>query len=152
MILRNRLIIMSICTTESCSYLMKSPFPQAGNLQSAPKEANVEINIDEIDFFKGREYIHALINREQGAGFYCLSEISPENCELDHVISQLNGGDNSYKNIVAACHKCNTRKQGSTADDFLRNLYRKGMSSEREFEGRLSVLKALSRGGLKPGL
>lgn len=117
---------------------------------SRPKETKVELNIDEIDFFKGREYVDALIKREQNACFYCLSEISPENCELDHVISQLNGGDNSYKNIVATCHKCNTKKQGSDAEDFLRGLYRKGMLSESEFEGRLSALKVLRQGDLKP--
>jgi hypothetical protein len=71
---------------------------------------------------------------------------------LDHVVSQLNGGDNSYKNIVASCHKCNNRKQGFDAEDFLRGLYRKGMLSESEFEGRLSALKALWQGDLKPDL
>lgn len=119
---------------------------------SAPDEIRTELNIEEIDFFKGREYVHALIKREQGICFYCLSEISPENCELDHVVSQLNGGGNGYKNIVASCHKCNTRKQGNTADDFLRSLYRKGILSESEFEGRLLALEALGKGDLKPVL
>lgn len=119
---------------------------------SAPMEEKKEINIDELDFFEDRKYIHALVKREQGSCFYCLSEITPDNCQLDHVISQLNGGDNSYKNIVVACHKCNTRKQASEASDFLRGLYRKGMLSESEFEGRLSALEALSKGELKPEL
>ena len=114
-----------------------------------PKDDRIELNMEEIDFFKGREYVHSLIKREQGSCFYCLSEISPENCELDHVISQLNGGDNRYKNIVATCHKCNTRKQSAGADDFLRGLYRKGMLSESEFEGRLSALEARKHGDLK---
>ena len=117
-----------------------------------PEETELEINIDEIDFFKGREYLAAIIKREQNTCFYCLSEISSENCELDHVVSQLNGGDNSYKNIVASCHKCNTRKQGADAEDFLRGIYRKGMLSESEFEGRLSALKVLRQGDLKPDL
>jgi hypothetical protein len=119
---------------------------------SKPEETELEINIDEIDFFKGREYVAAIIKREQNACFYCLSEISSENCELDHVVSQLNGGDNSYKNIVASCNKCNTRKQGTDAEDFLRGIYRKGMLSESEFEGRLAALKALRQGDLKPDL
>jgi len=119
---------------------------------SKPEETVLEVNIDEIDFFKGREYVAAIIKREQNTCFYCLSEISSEICELDHVVSQLNGGDNSYKNIVASCHKCNTRKQGTDAEDFLRSIYRKGMLSESEFEGRLSALKALRQGDLKPDL
>ena len=119
---------------------------------STPKEEKKELNIDALDFFQGREYVHALIKREQGSCFYCLSEISSENCELDHVISQLKSGDNSYKNIVATCHKCNTKKQARDASDFLRGLYRKGLLSESEFEGRLSALEALSKGELKPEL
>lgn len=61
---------------------------------SKPTETEIEKNIDEIDFFKGREYVASIIKREQNACFYCFSEISSENCELDHVVSQLNGGDN----------------------------------------------------------
>ncbi|MBN2589237.1 MAG: HNH endonuclease [Sedimentisphaerales bacterium] len=119
---------------------------------SRPEGATVKANIDEIDFFKGREYVDALIKRENNSCFYCLSEISPKNCELDHVVSQLNGGDNSFKNIVASCHKCNTKKQGADAENFLRDLYRKGMLSESEFEGRLTALRALRQGDIKPDL
>jgi len=110
------------------------------------------VSIEDLDFFKNREYVSELVSREKGQCFYCLSEISTENCELDHVVPQLNSGDNSYKNIVAACHKCNTRKQASNAEDFLRSIYRKGMLSEAEFEGRLSALEALKSGNLKPAL
>jgi len=109
-----------------------------------------KINIEEIDFFKNREYVVELVTREKNQCFYCLSDITLENCELDHVMAQQKGGDNSYKNIVAACHKCNTRKQAAEAEDFLRSIYRKGMLSDNEFEGRLSVLEALKSGNLKP--
>ena len=116
------------------------------------KQVEAPIDLEEIDFFKNREYVSELVAREKEQCFYCLSEISVENCELDHVVSQLNGGNNSYKNIVAACHKCNTRKQAATAEDFLRSIYRKGMLSESEFEGRLSAVEALKKGNLKPVL
>ena len=33
-----------------------------------------EINIDEIDFFKGRKYVVAIVKREQNKCFYCLSD------------------------------------------------------------------------------
>ena len=79
-----------------------------------------------------------------------LSKITPENCELDHVVAQQKGGDNSYKNIVAACHKCNTRKQAMDAEDYLRFLYRKAILSDSEFEERLSALEALKDGMLLP--
>ena len=112
----------------------------------------MQLNIEDIDFFNGRKYVSSLIEREQNKCFFCLSGISEENCALDHVISQLNGGSNSYKNIVAACHKCNTRKQSSEAEDFGRDLYRKGLLSESEFEGRMSALEALRNGDLKPAI
>lgn len=84
-------------------------------------------------------YINELLKREQDSCFYCLSEISGENCELDHVIPQQKGGNNSYKNIVASCHKCNTTKLAGDAHDFLRGLYRKGLLSESEFEGEIEI-------------
>jgi hypothetical protein len=37
-------------------------------------ETKVELNIDEIDFFKGREHVGSLIKREQSACFYSLSK------------------------------------------------------------------------------
>lgn len=116
------------------------------------KLVEAPLNLEDIDFFKNREYVSELMAREKEHCFYCLSEINTENCELDHVVSQLNGGNNSYKNIVAACHKCNTRKQASIAEDFLRSIYRKGMLSDSEFEGRLSALESLKNGNLKPTL
>lgn len=117
---------------------------------SIHSSVKVQLNIEDIDFFSGRKYVSSLIDRERNRCFFCLSGISAENCELDHVVSQLKGGNNSYKNIVAACHKCNTRKQSSEPEDFLRDLYRKGLLSESEIEGRLSALEALRNGDLKP--
>jgi hypothetical protein len=130
-------------------HLLKVFLPSELGIQ-APKTEDIKIDIEEIDFFNGRKYISELIKRENGLCFYCLSEISPENCELDHVVSQLKGVNNSYRNIVAACHKCNTRKQSTDAEDFLRSHYRKGLLSEGELESRLSALEALKNGEFKP--
>ena len=66
--------------------------------------------------------------------------------ELDHVIPQLDGGDNGYRNIVATCHRCNTHKQGKGVEDYLRQLYRKNLLSESELEDRRSALEALRNG------
>jgi len=107
-------------------------------------------NIDEIDFYTGRKYLTALITREGGKCFYCLRALSEESCELDHVVSQMSGGDNGYKNIVASCHSCNTRKQSIAADDFLRNLLRGGLLNDEEFSDRLDALEALQDGKLVP--
>ena len=130
-------------------HLIKVFLPSELEIQ-APKREDIKINMEEIDFFSGRKYVSELIKREKGLCFYCLSEISPENCELDHVVSQLKGVNNSYRNIVAACHKCNTRKQSTNAEDFIRSHYRKALLNESELENRLSALEALKNGDLKP--
>lgn len=117
-------------------------------LQSEKKK----VDIEEIDFFKNREYLDAIIKREHESCFYCLKSISPEICELDHVVAELMGGDNSYRNIVASCHRCNTHKQGKTAKDYLRQLHRKDLLSDTEFEDRISALKALRSGELQPDI
>lgn len=110
----------------------------------------IPIDIEIIDFYKNREYLSALLKRERGQCFYCLREIKEDSCELDHVGSQLNGGGNGYRNIVASCHQCNTKKQGGSAEDYIRQLFRKSLLSDKEFEGRLHALEALRDGQLKP--
>jgi 5-methylcytosine-specific restriction endonuclease McrA len=124
------------------------------NELSIPKKEQQDqvLDIEEIDFFKNREYLNQILAREQNSCFYCMKSINSETCELDHVISQLNGGGNSYRNIVAACHRCNTHKSGTTAEDYLRQLYRKNLLSESELEGRLSAIDALKNGELRPKL
>jgi len=119
---------------------------------SLPEEKTDEapIDIEAVDFFENREYIGALLNREQGRCFYCLREINEDSCELDHVVSQLNGGGNGYRNIVASCHQCNTKKQGGSAEDHLRQLFRKSLLIEKEFDSRLHTLEELRDGQLKP--
>lgn len=108
------------------------------------------VDIEALDFYRERRYLAALLARERNRCFYCLSEVTEDSCELDHVVSQLNGGDNSYRNIVVSCHRCNTHKQGNDAEDYLRSLYRRSLLSVQEFEGRLHALVALREGDLKP--
>lgn len=119
---------------------------------SLPEQSTEEtsIDIETIDFYKSREFLPSLLQRERGQCFYCLRDMNEISCELDHVESQLNGGGNGYRNIVASCHQCNTRKQGGSAEDHLRKLFRKGLLSEKEFEGRLHALEALRDGHIKP--
>ena len=59
-------------------------------------------------------------------------------------------GDNTYRNLVAACVSCNNRKGNRLVDEFLRGLYRDGYLSSEEFESRLSALQLLRSGELKP--
>jgi 5-methylcytosine-specific restriction endonuclease McrA len=110
------------------------------------------IDVESVDFFTGRNHVEALIAREGGKCFYCLRTVVTENCVLDHVRPQLDGDDNSYRNVVVACHDCNSRKGGSRADEFLRLLYREGLLSQSEFSQQLARLEALQNGQLVPDI
>jgi hypothetical protein len=117
--------------------------------QTAPA---LPIDIELLDFFTSRRYVTALLSRESGRCFYCLKDIRVDSCELDHVVSQVNGRDNTYRNIVCSCHDCNRSKQSHSASDFIRNLYRKGVLSQPELENRLTTLEQLQAGELLPEL
>jgi len=70
---------------------------------------------------------------------------------LEHVVSRPNG-DNSYRNVVAACRQCNNRKGSLEADTFLRVLYREALLSADEFNERLTQLTRLRNGEVKPAV
>ena len=108
------------------------------------------LDLSALDFFSGRRYVGAVLAREGNACFYCLRSITPETCELDHLVPQAEKVDNTFKNIVASCHNCNKAKGSSSAIDFLRTRYRSGMLSEDEFQNRLMTLEAVQSGALIP--
>jgi hypothetical protein len=68
---------------------------------------------------------------------------------IEHVQSRPEG-NNSYRNVVAACRECNNRKNDSSVEDWLRTLYREEFLGPMEFEERLSHLQQLRAGLLKP--
>ncbi len=107
------------------------------------------IDFEAIDFYSERRYADALLKREDSRCFYCLRELR-SNWVLDHVVPLVNGCDNSYRNIVACCHECNAAKQSSSAEDFLRDLYRRGLLGLSEFEARKLALEQLKAGRLVP--
>jgi hypothetical protein len=108
------------------------------------------VDLETLDFYSNRRYLAALLARESDRCFYCLKAISAESCELDHVVSQANGRDNSYRNIVCSCHECNTTKQELAASDFVRSLYRRGVLSQAELENRVAALEQLQAGRSVP--
>lgn len=110
-----------------------------------------EASLEDMDFFNVPENRILILDREHHKCFYCLRELNPENLVIEHIVSRPNG-DNSYRNVVAACRQCNNRKGKSPAEDFLRTLYRESFLSATEFEERLSHLERLRNGELKPAL
>ena len=113
-------------------------------------EPTQTVDIETLDFFTDRRFLEALLVRENGRCFYCLRSLRKETCQLDHVTPQVAARDNSYRNIVAACHECNTQKQGLEGADFVRTLYRRGVVSQPELGDRLEAIEKLRSGHLVP--
>ena len=60
------------------------------------------------------------------------------------------GGDNSYRNVVVACHACNSRNQALAAEEYLRLLYREGLLGQDDLRERIETIAQISAGGLIP--
>lgn len=114
-----------------------------------PQEVNPILDLEEMDFFVVPENRLAILRRESYKCFYCLSALNMSNHVVEHVLSRPEG-NNTYRNLVAACVSCNNRKGNRLVDEFLRSLYREGYLSPEEFESRLASLQLLRSGELKP--
>jgi hypothetical protein len=106
-------------------------------------------SIEEMDFFSTPENRVLILEREGHRCFYCLRGLTAENHVIEHVVSRP-AGDNGYRNLVAACRECNNRKNDSSAEDYLRTLYRGAFLTPDEFQDRLLKLGQLRNGELKP--
>lgn len=118
---------------------------------AVPEETEVQtLDIETIDFYKDIKYRPAILEREQGRCFYCRRTLTDEDAGLDHAEPQIAKGTNSYRNVVAACHSCNSSKGDDTAEEFLRKLYRRGFLGAPELEERLAEVAKLKQGLLRP--
>ncbi|HEV8385041.1 MAG TPA: HNH endonuclease [Candidatus Acidoferrales bacterium] len=86
------------------------------------------------------------MHRENNACFYCLKDLRPESAAFDHVVPVSNGGDNSFRNVVACCFDCNSRKRNRPAADFLREMFRTGRLSDDELDARITAVESLQSG------
>jgi hypothetical protein len=107
-------------------------------------------NIEEVNFLKIKALRQAIHAREHGLCFYCQRRTSADKRCLDHVVSLVNLGGNSYRNLVSSCVECNSKKGEMSGADFLLWLYREGRLTATEFTGRLRALEALAAGKLRP--
>ena len=106
-------------------------------------------SFEDQDFFSVPENRALILAREDWRCFYCLAKLDENNHIVEHVVSRPEG-DNSYRNVVAACRRCNNRKGSLLAEDYLRSIYRSGVLSGDEFTVRISQLALLLAGELKP--
>jgi len=107
-------------------------------------------NLDEVDFLRTRDLRLSIHEREGGLCFYCMRRTPARSHCLDHVVPAVEGGRNSYRNLVSCCMDCNGQKRAQAAPDFLRRLYREGRLSQEDLNGRLRGLEALAAGKLRP--
>ena len=107
-------------------------------------------NLDEVDFMRTGALRQAIHLREGGVCFYCLRRTPSRAHCLDHVVPLVEGGSNSYRNLVSCCMGCNSEKRGHAAADFLRRLYREGRLSAKDLNERLRTVQALAAGKLRP--
>lgn len=116
-----------------------------------PDAPESTVSLEDMDFFTVKENRAKILAREAHKCFYCLRALSADNHVIEHVVSRP-AGNNSYRNVVAACRQCNNRKCESEAADFLRVLFREGFLADSEFENRLAHLERLRSGELWPPL
>lgn len=114
-----------------------------------PPAAEVEQDIEAMDFFNVPENRLLLLKRESHKCFYTLKPLDQSNFVVEHVVSRPDG-DNSYRNCVAASRETNNKKCATSAEDYLRRLFREGFLSETEFQDRIHHLAILKAGELKP--
>ena len=110
---------------------------------------SIELTLEQIDFFNIPQNRLLILQREGLKCFYCFRKLDTANHVIEHVVSRPDG-NNSYRNVVAACRNCNNRKGDSLAQEFLRVLYRDGYLNSVEFDERLTTLERLRIGELKP--
>jgi len=118
-----------------------------------PPEEVVEnsVALEDMDFFNDAENRVLIREREGNLCFYCQARLNDSNYVIEHVLSRPEG-DNSYRNLVAACRTCNNRKSDVDVRDFIRTLYREGVLSQEELISRISHLELLQGGELKPNV
>ena len=109
------------------------------------------IDIETMDFFDDSANRLLLLKRENYKCFYTLQKLDKDNFIVEHVVSRP-AGNNSYRNCVAASREANNKKGATSAEDFLRRLYRENILNESEFQDRIRVLAQLKNGLLKPPL
>jgi hypothetical protein len=124
----------------------------AGLESPGSKPLRPHFRLEQTDFFKEGKFRNAIHAREGNLCFYCRKRMHNLVKCLDHVIPRVVSGLNSYRNLVSCCQECNSKKNDSTAPDFLRWLYREQRLTSDELKSRLRALDDLAAGRLVPRL
>jgi len=144
---RNGFIEILAVTHNGMQVLVRLPEEIPGLLPPAAEPAAPALAA--VDFYTDESNRLRILQREDYRCFYCRRAIDSTNFVIEHVVSRPYG-DNSYKNVVAACCSCNNRKGWASAEGHLRALYRQGLLDSGELCRRLHALHRLKNGDLKP--
>lgn len=97
------------------------------------------------DFYTDPRKRIKILERKDCKCFYCLQEIQRGNFYLDHLLPRTNGGQNYKTNLVASCRTCNTRKNAMESEEFLLQVYRKGLIKQEEYQEQREKLVKLKK-------
>ena len=141
---------IEIVSTERAGRRIRLKLPSEIPNTLPPLAAQIPpLSLEEMDFFEVSENRALILKREEYHCFYCLRALTAQSYVIEHVVSRPIG-DNGYQNLVAACRECNNRKNNSSAEDYIRTLYRESFLNAAELQNRLSKLSRLQNGELKP--
>ena len=107
-------------------------------------------HFEELDFLKHPSLRRAIHLRERGHCFYCRGRLTVRTRCIDHVIPLVELQDNSFRNLVSCCRKCNLQKSDLPAEGHLRRLHDERRLTAVELAARLRSLDALVAGKLPP--
>jgi hypothetical protein len=97
------------------------------------------------DFYTDPQKRIEVLKREDYKCFYCLQELQKDDFYLDHLLPQTKGGQNYKTNLVASCRTCNTRKNATESEEFLMQVYRKGLITQGEYQNQKEKLAELRK-------
>lgn len=141
--------LFEIISSERTGTRIKVNLPHEAGFVPMPLDTYAPTEIEHLDFFNEPNLHASLLVREEHKCFYCRVALSDQNYVIEHVVSRPTG-DNTFKNLVAACRRCNNRKSDSEASAYLRILFREGFLSTEEFEERMGAVELLRLGKLRP--
>jgi len=99
-------------------------FVNAGKHQYALPSVIRLTHYRRIPHFKISPSRRNILQRDEHTCQYCVRKFSPQELTLDHIMPRSRGGKSAWENLVAACYKCNHKKNDQTPDEAGMKLHR----------------------------
>lgn len=87
--------------------------------QASQERATPIDQAKELDYYNVRENRLRIFERDGYKCHYCGKQLTRFSATLDHIEPVSEGGDNSERNLVTACLRCNSRRGNKPVSDFL---------------------------------